>query len=78
VPERGGVRLPRQAEAGGTSHRHPVSGSRGCRALPPHFPLCSLGVFRRIGAAMASGYRPDDMSCANTANPARQASGIIN
>ena len=53
APERGGVRLPRQAEAGGTSHRHPVSGPRGCRALPPHFPRCSLGAFRRIGAAMA-------------------------
>ena len=37
----------------GTSHRHPVSGPRGCRALPPHFPRCSLGAFRRIGAAMA-------------------------
>ena len=46
APERGGVRLPRQAEAGGTSHRHPVSGPRGCCALPPHFPRCSLGAFR--------------------------------
>jgi len=52
---RGGLRLPRQAEAGGTSHRHPVSGPRGCRALPLHFPRCSLGALRRIGAAMASG-----------------------
>jgi hypothetical protein len=49
------LRLPRQAEAGGTSHRHPVSGPRGCRALPLHFPRCSLGALRRIGAAMASG-----------------------
>ena len=55
APERGGLRLPRQAEAGGTSHRHPVSGPRGCRALPLHFPRCSLGALRRIGAAMASG-----------------------
>jgi hypothetical protein len=55
APERGGVRLPRQVEAGGTSHRHPVSGPRGCRALPLHFPRCSLGALRRIGAAMASG-----------------------
>ena len=55
APERGGVRLPRQAEAGGTSHRHPVSGPRGCRALLPHFPRCSLGALRRSGAAMASG-----------------------
>ena len=53
APERGGVRLPRQVAAGGTSRRHPVSGPRGCRALPPHFPRCSLGAFRRIGAAMA-------------------------
>jgi hypothetical protein len=44
--ERGGVRLPRQANAGGTSHRHPVSCPRGCRALPPHFPRCSLGAFQ--------------------------------
>ena len=43
APERGGVRLPRQAEAGGTSHRHPVSGPR---ALPPHFRRCSLGAFQ--------------------------------
>ena len=55
APERGGLRLPRQAEAGGTSHRHPVSGPRGCRALPLHFPRCSLGALRRIGTAMASG-----------------------
>ena len=55
APERGGERLTRQAEAGGTSHRHPVSGPRGCRALPPHFPWCSLGAFRRICADMASG-----------------------
>ena len=46
APERGGLRLPRQAEAGGNSHRHPVSCPRGCRALPPHFPRCSLGAFR--------------------------------
>jgi len=51
----GGARLTRQAEAGGTSHRHPVSGPRGCRALPPHFPQCSICAFRRICAAMASG-----------------------
>ena len=54
APERGGLRLPRQAEAGGTSHRHPVSGPRGCCALQLHFPRCSLGALR-IGAAMASG-----------------------
>jgi len=53
APERGGVRLPRQAEAGGTSHRHPVSGPRGCRALPPHFPRCSLGAFQ-CGLMLAS------------------------
>ena len=53
--ERGGVRLPRQAEDGGTFHRHTVSGPRGCRALPLHFQRCSLGALRRIGAAMASG-----------------------
>ena len=53
APERGGVRLPRQAEAGGTSHRHPVSGPRGCRALPPHFPRCSLGAFQ-CGLKLAS------------------------
>jgi hypothetical protein len=50
--ERGGVRLPRQAEAGGNSHIHPVSCHRGCRALLLHFPRCSLGVFRLTGAAM--------------------------
>jgi hypothetical protein len=44
------VRLPRQAEAGDTSHRHPVSGPRGCRALPRHFPRCSLGAFFRIAS----------------------------
>ena len=44
--ERGGVRLPRQANAGGTSHRPPVSCPRGCHALPPHFPRCSLGAFQ--------------------------------
>jgi hypothetical protein len=55
IPERGGVRPPLQAEAGGTSHRHQVSGPRGCRALPLHFPRCSLGALRRNGAAMASG-----------------------
>jgi len=51
--ERGGVRLPRQANAGGTSHRHPVSCPRGCRALPPHFPRCSLGAFQ-CGLKLAS------------------------
>jgi hypothetical protein len=32
--------------ARGTSHRHPVSCPRGYRALPIHFPRCSLGAFR--------------------------------
>ena len=32
-----------QAKAGNTSHRHPVRWCfRVCRALPPHFPRCSL------------------------------------
>ena len=44
APERGSARRPRQAEAGGTSHRHPVRCPRGCRALPPHFSQCSLGA----------------------------------
>jgi hypothetical protein len=44
--EKGGVRLPGQAEAGGTFSRHKVSGDQGCCALPPHFPRCSLGAFR--------------------------------
>ena len=38
APEWGSVQLPRQAKAGGTSHRHLVRCPRGCRALPPHFP----------------------------------------
>ena len=52
--ERGSVRLPRQAKAVGTSHRHPVSGPRDCRALPPHFPRCSLGFLTRSELGIAS------------------------
>ncbi len=55
VIERGCVLLQRQGEAGGTSHRHPVSCPRGCRALRPHFPRCSLGAFCLTGVDMASG-----------------------
>ena len=61
APERGGVRLPRQAEAGGTSHRHPVSGPRGCRALPPHFPRCSLGAFRLSDSSSPPSAEPFDV-----------------
>ena len=45
---------PQPPLAAAVAHRPTqVSGPRGCRALPPHFPRCSLGAFRRIGAAMA-------------------------
>ena len=51
----GGVRLQRQAKAGGKCHRHSISVSclRGCRALPPHFPRFSRFSFLPIGSAMA-------------------------
>ena len=55
APERGSERLPQQAEAGGTSHKHPVRCFRGCRALPPHFSQCSLGA-PVPGAVMAAGW----------------------